>query len=335
MLNCLSRQSTSISFHTYLRSHLLLLIRSTKPVVFFSRINAEISPLKMAQEEPNRLNQSFNYKGVSVKWMSFGSGPPLIFLHGTPWSSHLWLPIARCFARSFTVYLYDLPGYGQSVVPPTEETSFSPTYPEQTKAFCALLDHWRASGDQEAFHPHVVAHDIGGAIVLRALLLEGRMFSSLALVDCGASYPVDEAFFALVRENTSVFTSLPSTLHEALLREYIRGASFKGLRKDQEDMLAAPWMTADGQRAFYAQIQAQRNEHVEELRRHYRMIDTPTHIIWAVNDTWVPVERAHILQKAIGGTLKLIDNAGHLVHMDAPEELTVELLDWLQRNQNH
>ncbi|KAF2096845.1 alpha/beta hydrolase fold-containing protein [Rhizodiscina lignyota] len=276
------------------------------------------------------IDSTFNYNGISIKWTSFGSGPPVVFLHGTPWSSQLWLPIARCFARSFTVYLYDLPGYGQSVIPLDKETSFSPTYPEQTKAFCALLDHWGASRDEQSFHPHVVAHDIGGAIALRAILLEERFFSSLALVDCGASYPVDEAFFSLVRENTSVFISLPSNLHEALLREYLRRASFNGLRKDQEDMLVAPWITADGQRAFYTQINAQRNEDIKELMEHYRTLDTPVHIIWALNDTWVPVERAYILQKAIGGTLKVIEHAGHLVHLDAPEELTLELSEWLR-----
>ena len=285
----------------------------------------------MAQQESNDLSRTFSYHGKSIKWTSFGSGPPVIFLHGTPWSSQLWLPIARCLARNFTVYLYDMPGYGQSIVPRDQDVLFSPTYGELTLAFCALLDHWAASSDQKDFHPHVVAHDIGGAIALRAILGESRSFSSLALVDCGASQPVDESFFSLVRENTQVFISLPPKLHEALLREYVRGASFKGLRKDQEDMLVAPWTTTDGQLAFYKQIHAQDNEHIEQHMRTFRVLDIPVHIIWALNDTWVPVERAYVLQKAIGGTLKIIEHAGHLVHIDAPEELTLELSEWLRK----
>ena len=285
----------------------------------------------MDPQELGRLDQTFNYNGIFIKWTCFGSGPSLIFLHGTPWSSQLWFPIARCFGKKFSVFLYDMPGYGQSIISQDEESSFSPTYPEQTQAFCALLDHWAASKGQEVFRPHVAAHDIGGAIALRALLLEERSFASLALVDCGASYPVDEAFFSLVRENTSVFVSLPPKLHEAALREYIRGASFKGLRADQEDMLVAPWITTDGQRAFYKQIQAQKNEDIEEHMSRFQVLNIPVHIIWAVNDTWVPAERAHILQKAIGGTVKLIEHAGHLVHIDAPEELTFELLEWLRK----
>lgn len=283
----------------------------------------------MSKLEPTTLSKTMNHEGVPVRWTSFGTGPPLIFLHGTPWSSRIWTPIARCFALEFTVYLYDMPGYGESI--PPSNSNFQPSYPEQAKAFCALLDVWQSHGEHENFRPHVVAHDIGGHIALRALLIEGRSFASLALVDCGAAFPVDEPFFSLVRENASVFQSMPSYLHTALAREYISKASFKSLRKDQEDMLLQPWVSSsEGQHGFYAQIAAQLNEDIEELRRHYVELGIPLHIIWARNDSWVPVERAYLLQRAIGGSLRIVEEAGHLIQLDAPEALTTELVKWLQ-----
>ena len=183
------------------------------------------------------------------------------------------------------------------------------------------------------FEPHVVTHDIGGHIALRALLMEGMTFSSLAMVDCGASQPVDEAFFSLVRENTSTFILLPPQLHEALLREYIRGASYRGLRKSQEDILVQPWLSKEGQKGFYSQIAAQKNSATQELRQKFRKLDIPLHQVWAANDTWVPVERAYMLQEVIGGSLKILENAGHLIQIDAPEALTAELLRWLRTPQ--
>src|SRR5690606_12710078 len=39
-------------------------------------------------------SQSLSWRGRRVAWESFGQGPPLVFLHGTPWSSALWRPIA-------------------------------------------------------------------------------------------------------------------------------------------------------------------------------------------------------------------------------------------------
>ena len=292
-------------------------------------------PCNMAAEDPTALTKTYQNFGYKVHYTSFGAGPPLIFLHGTPWSSRLWAPIARCFASAFTVYLYDMPGYGASAHDPLPD-HHDRVYPRQTQIFSALLRHWHDASGRPTFRPHVVAHDIGGAVALRALLLADSAFpapsfASLALVDCGAAFPVDEPFFSLVRENASVFQSLPAKLHEAMLREYLRGASFKGLRRDQEDMLVAPLLSPDGQRAFYRQIESQRNEDVAELAASYRTLDCPLHIIWAEKDTWVPVERAHMLHQRIGGSLKIIENAGHLVQLDAPEELTFELSQWLQR----
>ena len=282
---------------------------------------------KMAQER--LLDKEAEVCGYNVKWTSFGAGPPLIFCHGTPWSSRLWAPIARGFASSFRVYLYDMPGYGESLQQPDAE--FARSYPEQTKVFCGMLQHWRSASGQDPFRPHVVAHDIGGHVALRALLLERAEYASLALVDCGAAFPVDHAFFSLVRENAAVFTALPPELHAALLREHVRSASARGLRRADEDMLVAPWLAgAGGQRAFYRQVADQRNDDVRTLSASYRPLDCPLHIIWGAKDAWVPVERAHMLHERVGGSLRIVEDAGHLVQLDAPEALTVELLRWLQ-----
>lgn len=47
-------------------------------------------------------------------WGKAGSGPPLVFCHGTPWSSIVWQPFAAALSAEFTVYLWDMPGYGLS-----------------------------------------------------------------------------------------------------------------------------------------------------------------------------------------------------------------------------
>ena len=40
-----------------------------------------------------------------------------------------------------------------------------------------------------------------------------------------------------------------------------------------------------------------------------------------------------MLQEVIGGSLKILENAGHLIQIDAPEALTAELLRWLRTPQ--
>jgi pimeloyl-ACP methyl ester carboxylesterase len=72
----------------------------------------------------------------------------------------------------------------------------------QRLVLCELLAHWGLDG------PAIAAHDIGGAITLRAHLLEGRDFSKLTLLDAVA--PWGSPFFALVRDHVAVFQQLPS-----------------------------------------------------------------------------------------------------------------------------
>ncbi|MDN5852061.1 MAG: alpha/beta hydrolase, partial [Actinomycetia bacterium] len=98
------------------------------------------------------LTQRFEWRGRTVAWDSFGSGPALVMCHGTPWSSALWRPYAEAFARDFTVYLWDMPGYGQSSMNPDHAVDLG----TQAELFADLLAHW----DRPA--PHVIAHDFGG-----------------------------------------------------------------------------------------------------------------------------------------------------------------------------
>jgi pimeloyl-ACP methyl ester carboxylesterase len=52
------------------------------------------------------LEESFTWRGdQQVRWSRHGSGPPLVFCHGTPWRSALWSRIADALSRGFTVYL--------------------------------------------------------------------------------------------------------------------------------------------------------------------------------------------------------------------------------------
>jgi pimeloyl-ACP methyl ester carboxylesterase len=54
------------------------------------------------------------------------------------------------------------------------------------------------------------------------------------------------------------------------------------------------------------------------------------HIVWGTEDTWIPVDRAHRMQAAIPhASLTLIEDAGHLVQLDAPAALAADLTRWV------
>lgn len=271
----------------------------------------------------------------------------VIICHGTPWSARMWLPLARKLARHGRVRLWDMPGYGESI-PDLSDTSAQPTdnpFAEaahavdlitQRRRLAELIDHWEVS------IPHVIAHDIGGAVALGAHLLEECDFASLYLLDVVTLDPWGSPFFRLVAENEGVFAALPPRLHRALVREYIAGAAATtadgspssedrlSLSEEWIGALAAPWCTDAGQAAFYRQVAALRPEHTAPIVDRLGEVRCPVRIGWGEDDPWIPVEQANQLARLLpdsSGTH--FPGVGHLVPVEAPSATAAELSAWL------
>lgn len=267
------------------------------------------------------LTRRLEWRGRTIAWDVVGAGPPLVLLHGTPWSSALWRPIAEALAARFTVYLWDLPGFGASSKDPAHPVDLG----VQGELFADLLAEWGLA------RPHVIAHDIGGAVALRARVLHEARYASLALVDVVALRPWGSPFFTLVREHPQVFARLPGPVHRGAVEAYVSGASHRGLSRADLEMLVGPWLGEEGQGAFYRQIAQADEGHTEQIEGRLGEIDEPTLIVWGAEDTWIPPDRATRLHGLMPGSrLEIIDGAGHLVHLDAPVALTAVLTCWTE-----
>jgi pimeloyl-ACP methyl ester carboxylesterase len=267
------------------------------------------------------LSRTLSWQGRTIAWDRFGSGPALVLLHGTPWSSYLWRPFADAFAERFTVHLWDMPGYGRSSKDPSHAVDLG----FQSELFAHLLKEWGLE------RPHVIAHDYGGTVALRARLLHGAQYASLCLIDVVALRPWGSPFYRLVREHGDVLTQLPPAVHRGAVEAYIRGASHQGLSDADLAALVEPWTGETGRPAFYRQIEAADERFTDEIEGRYGDIDEPTRIVWGADDTWIPVDHAHRLHEAMpGASLAVIEDAGHLVQLDAPVRLAAELTRWTE-----
>ncbi len=266
------------------------------------------------------VTETFEWQGRQIAWGRAGSGPAVVFCHGTPFSSVLWGPFAAALARDHTAHLWDMPGYGRSSKHPEHPVHFG----AQAEAFAALLAHWGLD------RPHVVAHDFGGAVSLRAHLVLGVPYASLLLVDVVAIPPSGSPFFRFVKDHPDVLAALPPYIHEAIVRRYIQGASHRGLRADDLDALLEPWTGDDGQPAFYRQIADYDEAFLAENEQRLDRIDIPVRVLWGADDAWLSPETGERLASLIpGAALSVMDGAGHLVHYDAPVALADEIRAWL------
>jgi pimeloyl-ACP methyl ester carboxylesterase len=266
------------------------------------------------------VEERFDWHGRQIAWGRAGTGPAVVFCHGTPFSSGIWKPFAAPLSRDFSVYLWDMPGYGKSSMHPGQPVDFG----TQADAFAALLAHWRLD------RPHVIAHDVGGAVSLRTHLAGDVGYASLMLVDAVAIPPSGSPFFRFVHDNPGLLGQLPGYIHQAIVRAYIQNASHRGLRDDTLDMLVRPWTTSEGQHAFYRQIADYDERFLQENEQRLADLAIPVRIVWGADDAWIPADRAHKLHGLIPqATLALVPGAGHLIHYDAPASLMNEIRAWL------
>ena len=266
--------------------------------------------------------ERFESSGGAVAYEVLGRGEPLVLVHGTPESSYVWDGVLPELSGRWRVHLYDLLGYGSSEQRDDQDVSLA----AQTTVLGELLDHWRLE------RPRIVGHDFGGAIALRAHLLERRPFAAVALLDPVALRPWGSPFFRLVKEHAQVFEQLPAPMHEALVGAYLRGAFHRPMDDAALAPFVEPWTGAAGQAAFYRQI-AQADEcYTAEMEELYGTIEVPVLVCWGEEDAWIPVSKGVELQRRIpGAELRTIPGAGHFLHVDAPDAVAAELIGFFAR----
>ncbi|PSK60178.1 Protein crossbronx [Elsinoe australis] len=274
--------------------------------------------------------------------------PTAVFIHGTPWSSTVFQPLARALLSRSThrILLYDLPGYGQSqhISPSTKKSSHdnqfsgSTSVRSQASALAALLTQLNLTGrDTSQPAPAIIAHDIAGSIALRAHLIHGCDFQGLFLLDTNAVLPWGDGIYRLVREQPHVFLQLPPAIFEAVVRAVVRSAVHDPVALDAgwEEKLVAPWLGQEGQKSFVRQIAQADDADVREMLdgEMYSRVRCQVKIVWGAEDKWIPRERMEKLAKLLGNRLEglvVMEGAGHLCMLDQPRRIEEEVFKWIK-----
>src|SRR3712207_127321 len=128
--------------------------------------------------------QDVEVDGLSIRYLTAGTGPPLVLLHGAGDNALDWRWVMPDLAATHRVYAPDLPGSPDSARPTVE---YSPAFFERfVAAFVDALDIGRAT---------FVGNSFGGLIALRLALSEPARVNTLILVDsAGLGRTVNPAF---------------------------------------------------------------------------------------------------------------------------------------------
>lgn len=263
------------------------------------------------------LDRRLDHDGRSIAWGVMGEGPPLVMIHGTPFSSQVWRRVAPWLARRFRLHYFDLMGYGASDRGPGDVS-----LGVQNGVLAALWRHWGLGS------AHVLAHDFGGATALRGHLLDGLPFASLVIFDAVVLRPWGSPFVTHMRDHEPAFAGLPDYAHRALLAAYLQGAAHHPLTDRALQIYMQPWLGDPGQAAFYRQIAQMDMRWTDQIAPLLRQVDFPVQVLWGENDAWLPLEQGRALAGLISDRpLITVPDCGHLMQDDAPEAILAAITE--------
>src|SRR5436190_1037643 len=104
-----------------------------------------------------------------ISFREYGSGFPIILIHGFPMSKEIWNEFVTPLSVNFKIYTIDLPGFGQSQKP----TSFS------MQSVGSDVLKWMK--DQNIPPCIVIGHSLGGYVTLSMVSQAPERFAGFGL----------------------------------------------------------------------------------------------------------------------------------------------------------
>ena len=265
------------------------------------------------------LRRRVTLSGTEVAYDVLGFGPPLLLVHGTPTNSYIWRKVAMRLADRFSVFTFDLPGFGQS----ERREGLDVSIPNQAHLLAELVETLNLDA------PSIAGHDIGGAITLRAHLLEGVPFGCIALVDSVALRPWITPQTNHLKLYLDAYKTMPTETFEAVVAAHLRTATYRVLGEPTLATYLEGWKGEVG-KTLYIQNAAQlREEDTTDFEPLLSSITVPVRIIWGENDAWLPLATAQRLHELIPSSdLVPLPDTGHLAMEDSPQQVAATLFDF-------
>ena len=265
------------------------------------------------------LRRRLTLPGGEIAYDVFGYGPPLILVHGTPSRSYIWRDVAMRLADRFTVYVYDLLGFGQS----ERKEGLDVSIAGQSRLLAELVEAWELEA------PSVAGHDIGGAIALRAHLLEDVPFGCIALIDSVVLRPWITPTTRHVRAHLDAYATMPVAIFEDVIASHLRTATHRPLDEGAFATYLEGWRGELGQK-LYLQKDAQLDEDdTTQFEPLLSSIGVPVRIIWGEQDAWLEPSLAARLHETISGSdFILLPETGHFAMEDSPKEVAEALFEF-------
>lgn len=280
-------------------------------------------------------NKNVLIHGHRIAYGIYGTGTPVVLIHGTPSSSLIWRNIIPQLRETgCKVHVYDQLGYGVSERPwdPKVDTSMTGQVPILEE----LLAYWNIG----TFH--LIAHDIGGGIAQRFGVFFPHRLRTLTLIDVVSfdSYPSKRTKAQMAR-GLGALCDTPDQEHRAHFREWLLSAVHNEERfaaTSLETFLEYVSGPIGQGSLFQHQVRHYDPKHTMEISGRLGELGCiPVQLIWGADDAWQVVDWAHRLHQSIPNSkLEILEDCGHFSPEDQPEKISLKVKSFIwEHDESH
>lgn len=266
--------------------------------------------------------------GHRVSYLTAGSGPLLLLMHGITQSAEAWREVIPRLATRFEVLAPDLLGHGQSAKPVGDYSMGA--YASAVRDLFPVLRHRSAT---------VVGHSLGGGVAMQFAYQFPQRTERLVLVSSGG---LGRELHPTIRAAT-----LPGAepvlrlLAGARLRSTVEfvGRLLHRFGVEAGPDIAESWKgftslaDDDARQAFLTTLRTSvgpRGQRVSATDRLYLASELPTMIVWGERDPIIPVEHGRSAASAIPGSrFEVFAEAGHFPHLADPARFAALLISFI------
>jgi pimeloyl-ACP methyl ester carboxylesterase len=262
------------------------------------------------------MEKQITWNKKTIHYAIDGAGPAIVLLHGYLEDHHVWESLTDVFKDLFTVVAVDLPGFGQSSV-------FAESHPMPFMAEAV-----KAVMDQERIKSAVmVGHSMGGYVSLAFAEEFPELLSGLVLFHSQAAGDTPEG-----RQNRLRSVEVIQNGHKNYSNKFIPdlfAEENKTLFTAEINALCktAEQLSAEGIIAALKGMSSRK-----DYRELLKQITIPVLFVVGKKDKRIPVDFiTEQMQLPRDSEAVLVENAGHMGHIEAPEKIFRVLESFCER----
>jgi pimeloyl-ACP methyl ester carboxylesterase len=244
--------------------------------------------------------------GVSTMVLEAGDGPPMILLHGGIETGGVyWAPVINRLAERYRVIVPDSPGLGESVrLARMDATSFSDWLADLIRQTCSEK-------------PVLVAHSLNGSLAARFAASHGDLLEHLVVSGSPGiqRYRPPLGFIVMAIR----FSIRPTEKNAGRFAEWaiLDTARTRSLDPGWYDAFMAYGLSRGRVREVKRTMRQLVKAGMKEIgETELQSVHVPVTLIWGRHDRMIPLRIAEAAHAAFGWPLHVIEDAGHVPHME-------------------